>query len=118
MLAALAALVITYSAGGNIGETMLDVSKARQEGRTVVIDGYCASACTLHLSNPRTCLTPRAVLVFHAASNAHGTKYLMREYPARVRAYLKAQGGLSDRLIVLRGKPAQRLIGACRTVSA
>lgn len=109
MLGALAALVITYSTGGNIGETMLEVGKARP----TIIDGYCASACTLHLSNPNTCLTPRAVLVFHAASNAHGTKYLMRKYPPRVRSYLKSRGGLTKSLITIRGKAAQRLIGAC-----
>lgn len=116
--AALAALIITYNAGGNIADTMLIVGKAAREHRTVIIDGYCASACTLHLSNPRTCVTPRAVLVFHAASNALGTAYLMRMYPANIREYIQSQGGLTKRLIILRGKLAQRLIGSCRGVIA
>ena len=113
-IALLLALVITWNAGGSIIDGMISMLKARNSGEIVRIDGYCASACTLHLINPKACATKRAVLLFHAASNRAGTRALMKLYPPRVRAYIVARGGLTRRPIVVRSVKAQRLIGACR----
>jgi hypothetical protein len=109
----LLALVITYNPGGHIINGLLDATRAKAVGETVVINGYCASACTLHLINPKSCATKRAVLLFHAASNRNGTRALMKLYPPRVRAYVTAHGGLTKRPVIVRGRAAQRLIGAC-----
>jgi hypothetical protein len=69
------------------------------------IDGRCASACTAVLTWPdRVCITKRAVLGFHhVRDRATGqiteetrrtTAYLLSSYPAPVRDYIAAHGGL------------------------
>lgn len=107
------AKTIRHDSGGLISQKVIEVATARRSGEIVRIDGYCASACTLHVSNPRACATSRAVLAFHAASNVHGTKYLWSKYPAKIRVYITTHGGLTKSLIVVKGKEAQRLIGTC-----
>ena len=79
---------ILDDSGGRIGTYLTKYEALRKSGQRVVIDGTCASACTLLLGvipHNRICVTPRAVLAFHAAwdpsltgaqTNASGTKYL------------------------------------------
>jgi hypothetical protein len=74
--------------GGRIGTYLSKFEALRKSGQRVVIDGTCASACTLVVSmipRNRICVTPRAVLAFHAAwdpsllgaqTDKPGTKYL------------------------------------------
>ena len=83
--------------GGRIGTYLTKYEALRKCGQRVVIDGTCAPACTLLLGvipHNRICVTPRAVLAFHAAwdpsltgaqTNAPGTKYLWSRYPDGVR---------------------------------
>jgi hypothetical protein len=107
------ALTIRNDGGGLVFLKIVEVSKAINSGQIVRIDGRCDSSCTLHLQNPRTCATIKASLAFHAASKPSATLYLLSKYPPRIRAYIAAHGGLTERLIFLRGREAQRLIGAC-----
>ena len=61
---------ILASPGGQVGPFLDLFDKVRATGERVVIDGPCLSACTLVLSTipqDRICVTPRAVLGFHAA---------------------------------------------------
>ena len=79
---------ILDDSGGRIGNYLSRYETIRKTGRHVAIDGTCASACTLLLGvipHDRICVTPRAVLAFHAAwdlsltgaqTNAPATKYL------------------------------------------
>src|SRR5260370_35664000 len=56
--------------GGQIGEYLAKFQALRMSGEQGVIDGACASACTMLLGTiprNRICVTPRAVLEFHAA---------------------------------------------------
>src|SRR3954451_19721822 len=63
---------ILASPGGQIGPFVRLFSVVSESGERVVIDGPCLSACTLVLSmvpRQRICVTPRAILGFHAASS-------------------------------------------------
>src|SRR5687767_11233565 len=63
---------ILASPGGQVGPFLQLFSILRESGERVVIDGPCFSACTLVLMTvprERICVTPRAVLGFHAASS-------------------------------------------------
>jgi len=70
-------------------------------GATFRIDGRCRSACTLVLAwADRVCVTERAALGFHQVRDKSGqavpsvSDLLMSVYPAPVREYILAHGGL------------------------
>jgi hypothetical protein len=91
----------TQTIRNDMGGRIVDYFGKYQSGR-VVVDGACASACTMVLKNPLVCATPRARFGFHAASNTpfggsinqRGTGAMMARYPARVKAWIRAHGGL------------------------
>src|SRR6202007_1730122 len=81
-------------AGGRIGTYVDKYEDLRTSGQTVVIDGLCASACTMVLGavpHDRICVTSRAILGFHAAwdsgdngrevTNRGATQMLYSVYP-------------------------------------
>ena len=71
-------------------------------GATFRIDGRCRSACTVVLAWPdRVCVTERAELGFHEGRDKNRQRLqkeendlLMSLYPAPVRDYILARGGL------------------------
>src|SRR5262249_15747330 len=101
--------------GGRIGSYLTRYEAIRKSGQHVAIDGTCASACTLLLGvipHNRICVTPRAVLAFHAAwdlsltgaqTNEPGTKYLWSHHPTHVRRWIARHGGLRSQTIYLAG---------------
>ena len=124
---ALAEVRILASSGGEVTEFLELFQRVRQTGERVVIDGPCVSACTLVLSVvPRQsiCVTRRAVLGFHAARwmdqagrfypASRETRILAATYPAPVRAWIARRGGLSGKLILLRGRELAALYPHCR----
>ena len=130
LLAALPAradLRILSSPGGYVGDYLQAFARVRQSGERVIIDGPCLSACTLVLStipSNRICVTRRAVLGFHApllvdrqtgrSSRApEATRIVTNSYPAGVRSWIKKRGGLTQRLILLRGKELAALYRRC-----
>jgi len=84
---------IYYDGGGQIDSYLSKFKALRMSGQRVVIDGTCASACTILLGaipRNRICVTPNAVLAVLSASNltltgVHpsrpGTLYLWSHYP-------------------------------------
>ena len=61
---------IAEDRGGRIGTYVDKYQGLRSSNETVMIDGLCASACTIVLGavpRERICVTPRANLGFHAA---------------------------------------------------
>lgn len=64
-------IIITYNMGGPIAEQVVLVNQLRASGTTVIIDGKCASACTMFLGVPRSCVTPGARLGFHGPSTQY-----------------------------------------------
>jgi len=123
---ALADIRILSSGGGQVEGYLNFFARVRQSGQRVVIDGPCLSACTLVLSSiprNRICVTSRAVLGFHAPYlvDRSGREYHAREltramdaaYPANVRAWVKRNGGLTQRVIYLRGRELAALYPRC-----
>ena len=91
-----------------------------------MVDGSCLSACTMVLGlvpRDRICATPQATFGFHAAwdrnrsgnqvTNRLATQYLMDLYPAAVRKWITARGGLISQMIYLSGAELQTMIPAC-----
>jgi len=118
---------ILASPGGQVGPFLELFERVRQSGERVVIDGPCLSACTLVLSavpNERICVTRRAVLGFHAARSmdARGRMYAEPEasaavldaYPLAVRSWIRRRGGLTSRILLLRGRELAAIYPMCR----
>jgi len=118
--AAQAEVRILASPGGQVGPFL-------ELFERVVIDGPCLSACTLVLGmvpNNRICVTRRAVLGFHAARSIdeRGRQYaepeasdlVLEAYPAPVRGWIIRRGGLTSRLLLLRGRELTAIYPSCR----
>jgi hypothetical protein len=118
---------ILASPGGQVGPFLDLFERVRASGERVVIDGPCLSACTLVLSavpNDRICVTPRAVLGFHAArsmdrrgrlyAEPEASEAVLQTYPSPVRSWIRRRGGLSSRLLLLRGRELAAIYPSCR----
>jgi hypothetical protein len=118
---------ILGSQGGQVGPFLDLFEEVRASGERVVIDGPCMSACTLVLSivpNERICVTRRAVLGFHAArsmdrrgrmyAEPEASESVLEAYPAAVRGWILRRGGLSSRLLLLRGRELAAMYPPCR----
>ena len=118
---------ILASPGGEVGPFLYLFEKVRASGERVVIDGPCLSACTLVLSvvpESRICVTRRAVLGFHAArsidrrgrlyAEPEASKLVLAAYPDPVRAWIARRGGLTSRLLMLRGRELKAIYPSCR----
>lgn len=64
LLSPVRADVIRNDGGGDVREYTLRANLAVLKGKTIVIDGWCASACVMYLR--AGCVTPRARLGFHS----------------------------------------------------
>jgi hypothetical protein len=92
----------------------------------VIIDGFCASACTIVLGtvpHSKICVTSRAKLGFHAAwdpgskgrriTNPEATQTLYSMYPSEVRRWIDHRGGLTPRMIFLSGRELGGMYRPC-----
>jgi hypothetical protein len=118
---------ILASPGGQVGPFIDLFEKVRNSGERVVIDGPCLSACTLVLSmlpSERICVTRRAVFGFHAArsmdrrgrlyAEPEASKLVLQAYPGPVRDWIVRRGGLTSRLLLLRGRELTAMYRPCR----
>lgn len=112
-----AQVVIRDDRGGRIGTYVDKYQGLRTSGDSVIIDGLCASACTIVLGAlpaARILFTSRAVLGFHAAwdfgpggravTNREATEMLYSMYPAPVRNWIAKRGGLKSKMIFMKAK--------------
>jgi hypothetical protein len=126
-LPARAEIRILGSPGGQVGPFLDLFQKVRDSGQRVVIDGPCLSACTLVLSmvpNERICVTRRAILGFHAArsidrrgrtyAEPEASELVLEAYPSPVRSWILRRGGLTSRLLLLRGRELTAIYPSCR----
>ena len=127
MLPARADVRIVSSPGGAVDAYLAFFARVRQSGERVIIDGPCLSACTLVLSTiprNRICVTRRAVLGFHAPQwfdprTGHtmrapdATRTVTASYPPGLRAWIKKRGGLTQKVIFLRGNELTALYPRC-----
>ncbi|WFU16143.1 hypothetical protein [Bradyrhizobium sp. CB3481] len=127
ILPARAEIRILASPGGQVGPFLELFDRVRQSGERVVIDGPCLSACTLVLMTipeDRICVTRRAVLGFHAArsidrrgriyAEPEASHAVQEAYPAPVRDWIARRGGLTSRLLLLRGRELSAIYPRCR----
>ena len=118
---------ILASPGGEVGPFLDLFAQLRASGERVVIDGPCLSACTLVLStvpSERICVTRRAVLGFHAArsmdrrgrlyAEPEASAVVLQAYPSAVRSWIRRRGGLTSRLLLLRGRELAAIYPTCR----
>ena len=118
---------ILSSPGGQVGPFIELFDKVRQSGERVVIDGPCLSACTLVLMTvpgERICVTRRAVLGFHAArsmdrrgrmyAEPEASKAVHEAYPEPIRNWIARRGGLTSRMLLLRGRELAAIYPSCR----
>src|SRR5579871_2381505 len=126
-LPARAEVRILSSPGGEVGPFLDLFEKVRDSGERVVIDGPCLSACTLVLSivpGERICVTRRAVFGFHAARSVdrrgriyaepEASRLVLDAYPDPVRSWIIRRGGLTSRLLLLRGRELAAMYRTCR----
>ena len=117
---------ISDDRGGRIGTYVDRYQDLRSSGQEVIIDGLCASACTIVLGaipHDKICVTSHATLGFHAAwdfgangraiTNAEATQMLYSMYPSAVRHWIAQRGGLTPHMIFLRGKELQAMYRPC-----
>ena len=104
----------TFVVAGNGGGSV-EVFRRRWEvvsamGLNVVVDGECASACTLIFANvppERVCMTSRASFGFHAVTfmgvpAPDETKRFVEDMPAIVQNWLNQHGPLTTKLIYMK----------------
>jgi len=112
--------------GGRIGTYMDRFQELKQSGESVVIDGLCASACTIVLHavpRDKICVTARATLGFHAAwdpdrrghviTNREATHMLYSWYPPQIQRWIDKRGGLTPRMLFLRGRALASMYRPC-----
>jgi len=112
--------------GGRIGTYVDKYQEVRSSGQMVIIDGLCASACTIVLGaipRDKICVTSHAALGFHAAwdldddghaiTNPEATHMLYSMYPAQVKRWIRARGGLTGHMIYLRGQELMSMYHPC-----
>jgi len=117
---------IAEDRGGRIGTYVDRYQGLRSSGETVIIDGLCASACTIVLGavpHDKICVTSHANLGFHAAwdfgangravTNPEATQMLYSMYPSPVRRWIAQRGGLTPHMIFLRGKQLMGMYKPC-----
>lgn len=123
-----ATVIISDDVGGKMKDYTTHFEQVRNSGEPVVISGTCVSACTMVLGfvpSDRICATPNAVLGFHAAwmfdssgkrvVSASGTQDLMNTYPTPVRAWIARHGGLTPKMIYLRGRDLAAIVAPCNS---
>ncbi|HWV95997.1 MAG TPA: hypothetical protein VN130_02525 [Xanthobacteraceae bacterium] len=131
IVASHATVRIVEDRGGRIGTYVDRYEALRSSGERVMIDGLCASACTIILGAlppERICVTSRATLGFHAAwdvgangrivTNREATRMLYAMYPSPVRRWIAQRGGLTRHMIFLRGAQLASMYRPCYMMNA
>jgi hypothetical protein len=91
-----------FDGGGSVSDYFDQIAAANAAGATIEISGTCASACTMKLGAQRVCIYRQAQLWFHAAYddygglNSLGTRIMLRQYPAGIRAWASRAGALAS----------------------
>jgi hypothetical protein len=121
-----AAVRIDRDPGGRIDQYLSRFEALRSSGEKVIVDGPCYSACTLllgKLPKSQVCVTGRATMGFHAAwlpdergrpvASRAWTSVLWQNYPEEIRRWISRHGGLTPRMIYLRGSELTSMYPRC-----
>ena len=104
---------ISDNHGGSVATYDARWAGLAQRGVSVRIVGPCQSACTVllgHIPRSRICVTPDASFGFHLAHLPQATAMLWGSYPAGIKAWVNAHGGLTHDFIWMRAPNRQRLV--------
>jgi hypothetical protein len=126
--AAFADVRVTRDLGGEVTSYIRKFQEIRESGERLIIDGPCLSACTLFTAfvpPAQVCLTRRAVLGFHGATlyddarhrfvpTRRGTALVMQVYPPEIRNWIARHGGLTQSVIMMRGRELASLYRTCQ----
>src|SRR3979490_3438702 len=117
---------IAEDRGGRIGTYVDRYQGLRSSGETVIIDGLCASACTIVLGavpHDKICVTSHAALGFPAAwdfaangravTNPEATQMLYSMYPSPVRRWIYLRRAATPKSIFLRRKQLMGMYKPC-----
>jgi hypothetical protein len=123
-------VLIRRDIGGDISVYQSRIKQWIKERRRIIIDGPCASACTIYLASPHLCITRRAQFWFHAGyvefnagynfkiPSRHWSNEMLRHYPKPVLNYINRHGGLREMAYVipaLQGNELRQMVRACST---
>lgn len=97
------ALLVAFHPGGLVADTAAMVRALSAADCAVVIDGDCASACTMLLAVPGACVMPDARLTFHGPAGQNGaplplaafdhwSTVMARHYPPSIAAWFMVEG--------------------------
>ena len=115
------ALVVVNNPGGAVVQFYRQEMELEARGEPVVVRGRCASACTVVLHNPRVCVAPGGSFMFHSAfipvdpangdfrraeDSPEATSLMWSMYPAGVRAWINARGGMTARPLFMSAEQA------------
>lgn len=120
VIAALSLPALSFDVHDDLGGRLLEYARKYERAeRPIRLFGHCASACTLALYYPSTCVGPRAVLSFHAVRGAgrHNrllTQWMYLRYPPAIRSWIDEQGGLTEKLITLKGAELRQRVRGCK----
>lgn len=107
------------------GDPTVYLDRAKRRDLLLELRGECNSACTMYLSNPRTCVHPDAILGFHAAYYVGSVSpserknlqrwndYSVSLYPLKVQKWLLKNGGLSKKMLFLQGEELAATVPIC-----
>ena len=117
-----ATVIISDDAGGKMKDYTTHFQQVRNSGEPVVISGTCVSACTMVLGlvpSDRICVGFHAAWMFDNSGkrvvSESGTQDLMRAYPAPVRAWIARHGGLTPKMMYLRGRDLAAIVAPCNS---
>jgi hypothetical protein len=102
--------------GGRVAEYDARWAAHARAGASVRIVGPCQSACTVllgHIPRSRICVTPQASFGFHLAHLPQATATLWHAYPAGIKAWINAHGGLQRDFIWMRAPDTYRFFHKC-----
>ncbi len=122
-----ATMIISDDIGGKMRDYTTRFQQMRDSGEPVIVAGTCVSACTMVLGfvpSDRICVTQNAVFGFHSAwmldnsgkrvVSVSGTQDLMKTYPASVRTWIARRGGLTPKMMYLRGRDLAAVVAPCK----
>ena len=121
-------ITISGDNGGLVRKYRAKYAAWAENGVTVRITGVCFSACTLvtiYVPCERICITPQAVLGFHAVRNPDGKETaassvenmeLTFSYPHQISSWIMEHGGgtLTAKEIFMRYEDLQKVYRTCK----
>ena len=125
--------VIASGLGGATSEYGNLYTVAHKLRARIRVVGKCHSACALFLATHKpefACAEPGAELGFHAATkmgrggvntrirDEESTARLLRRFPLFVQEWIEKRGGLTEKMLILKGEELHRLIKPCAGVVA